>query len=68
MMQLAAFANTASAGYCVSSPEQLYPLRTLYVGFKKAMIKKTWDSASPRTETLRVMLMQFLDVADIVCL
>jgi hypothetical protein len=29
--------------------------------YKKAMITKTWDSASLRTETLRVMLMQILD-------
>jgi hypothetical protein len=32
-----------------------------YVGFKKAMLEKTWDSVSLRTESLRVSLMQFLD-------
>jgi hypothetical protein len=43
------------------SPSQLSAMRTRYIGFKEAMLKKTWDSVSLRTETLRVMLMQFLD-------
>jgi hypothetical protein len=51
----------------VSPPEQLSAPRTLYMGFRKAKLKRTWDSASLRTETLRVMLMQFLDAAAIVC-
>jgi hypothetical protein len=50
----------AADGGCVS-PSQVSALITLYIGFKKAMLKRTWDSASLRTETLRVMLMQFLD-------
>jgi hypothetical protein len=56
-----------AAGCCGSPPEQLSALRTLYIGFRKATLKKTWDSASLRTESLRVMLMQFLDTAA-VCL
>jgi hypothetical protein len=43
-------------------------LRTLYIGFRKAKLKRTQDSASLRTETLRVMHMQFLDTAAVVCL
>jgi hypothetical protein len=35
-------------------------------GFKNARLKKTWHS--PSLETLRGMLMQFLDMAAIVCL
>jgi hypothetical protein len=42
-------------------------LRTLYLGFRKAKLKRTWDSASLSTEALRVMLMQFLDAAAVVC-
>jgi hypothetical protein len=34
-------------GQCKSAP------RTLYIGFRKAMLKKTWDSTSLSTETLR---------------
>jgi hypothetical protein len=30
----------------VSPPEQLSALRTLYMGFRKAKLKRTWDSAS----------------------
>jgi hypothetical protein len=45
----------------VSPPEQLSAPRTLYMAFRKAKLKKTWDSASLRTETLKVMVMQFLD-------
>jgi hypothetical protein len=56
------------AGCCVSPPEQLSAPTTLYIGFRKATLKKTWDSASLRTETLRVMLMQFLDTAAVVYL
>jgi hypothetical protein len=37
----------------VSPSEQLSALRTLYVGFRKAKLKRTWDSASLRTETLK---------------
>jgi hypothetical protein len=42
-------------------------LRTLYIAFRKAKQKKTWNSVSLRTETLRVMLIQFLEVAAVVC-
>jgi hypothetical protein len=44
--------------------------RTLYIGFRKAKLKtsyRTWDSASLRTETLKVMHMQFLGTAVVVC-
>jgi ABC-type transport system involved in cytochrome bd biosynthesis fused ATPase/permease subunit len=34
--------------------------------FKKAK-EIAWDSGSLRTETLRVMLMQFLNVTAVVC-
>jgi hypothetical protein len=37
----------------VSPPEQLSAPRTLYLGFRKAKLKKTWDSASLRKETLK---------------
>jgi hypothetical protein len=47
-------------GSCVF-PSQLSALRTLYIGFKKSMLKKTWDSENLRTKTLRVRLMLFLD-------
>jgi hypothetical protein len=36
-------------------------------GFKKAK-ERTWDSTSLRKESLRLMQMQFLDSAAIVCL
>jgi hypothetical protein len=52
----------------VSPPEQLSALRILYIGFRKAKLKRTWDSASLRTETLRVMLIQFVDAAAVICL
>jgi hypothetical protein len=32
----------------------------LFIGFRKAKLKKIWAIASLRTETLRVMLMEFL--------
>jgi hypothetical protein len=32
---------TAAAGHCVSPPEQLSALRILYIGFKKAILKKS---------------------------
>jgi hypothetical protein len=51
----------------VSLSEQLSALRTLYIGFRKAKLKRTRDNANLRTETLRVMLMQFLDTAAVVC-
>jgi hypothetical protein len=35
--------------------------------FKKAK-ERTWNSGTLRTQTLRVMLMQFLDTAAVVCL
>jgi hypothetical protein len=65
-----------AAGCCVSPPEQLSALRTLYIGFRKAKLKKskretqkrTWDSASLRSKTLRVMLILFLGMAAVVCL
>jgi hypothetical protein len=44
-----------------SPPEQLSALRTLYIGFRKAKLKRAWYDASLRTKTLRVMLIQFLD-------
>jgi hypothetical protein len=51
----------------VSPPEQFSAPRTLYRGFRKAKLKRTWDSASLRTNTsLRVMLMQFLSAAAVV--
>jgi hypothetical protein len=50
------------AEFCLSSSEQLSAQRTLYIGFRKAMLRRTWDSASLRTTTLRVTLMQFSDV------
>jgi hypothetical protein len=59
--------DDTAAVCCVSPPEQLSTPRT-YIGFRKAMLKKTWDSASLGTETLRVVLMQFLDAAAVVCL
>jgi hypothetical protein len=37
----------------VCPPEQLSALRTLYIGFRTAMLKRTWDSASLRAKTLR---------------
>jgi hypothetical protein len=41
--------------------------RTLHIGFRKVKLKKklkrTWDSASLRTQTLRVMHIQFLGMA-----
>jgi hypothetical protein len=46
-------ADATAAGCCVSLPKQLSALRTFYLGILKAMLKKTWDSASLRTETLR---------------
>jgi hypothetical protein len=52
-------AADADSGYV--SPSQLSALRTLDIDFKKAMLKKTWDSVSLRTNTLRVKVMQFLD-------
>jgi hypothetical protein len=51
----------------VSPPEQLSAPRTLYMGFRKAKLKRTWDSASLRTETLRAIYVQFLDAAAVVC-
>jgi hypothetical protein len=42
-------------------------LRTLYISFRKAKLKRIWDSASLRTRTLRVMNMQFLGAAAVVC-
>jgi hypothetical protein len=51
----------------VSLPEQLSAPRMLYIGFRKAKLKRTRDSASLRTETLRGMLIQFLDAAAVVC-
>jgi hypothetical protein len=52
----------------VSPPEQLSAPRTIYIGFRKAKLKKsTWDRTSLRTETLRVMLVQFLDMAAVLC-
>jgi hypothetical protein len=47
-------------GQCKSAP------RTLYIGFRKAKLKKTWDSLS--TKAFRVMQIQFLDAPAVVCL
>jgi hypothetical protein len=50
------------------STKAAFCTENLYLGFRKAKLKSTWDSASLSTETLRVMLMQFLDAAAVVCL
>jgi hypothetical protein len=66
-----AVAAAAAAAGCESPPEKLSAPGTLYVGFRKAKLKKSWrehGSSSLRTKTLRVMLMQFLDGAAIVFL
>jgi hypothetical protein len=39
--EAAAAADTAAAGCCVSPPKHLSALRTLYIGFRKAMLKKS---------------------------
>jgi hypothetical protein len=37
----------------VSPPAQLSAPRTLYIGFRKATLNKTWDRASLKKETLK---------------
>jgi hypothetical protein len=62
----------AATGCCVSPPKQLSAPRTLYIDFRKAKLKKSQKEHGTvqvlRTRTLRVILMQFLDLAAVVCL
>jgi hypothetical protein len=52
-------ATATAAGCYVSPPEQLSALRTLYIGIKKAKLKKSWDSASLRIEILKGNIGQY---------
>jgi hypothetical protein len=53
-MDEAAAAQAAAAAVCCMSPSErpAFCTKNFILGFKKAVLKKTWNSASLRTETL----------------
>jgi hypothetical protein len=58
------------ADCCVSPPEQVSAPRTLYIGFRKAKLKKAKENmgqCKSKDRDFKSYAMQFLDMAAIVC-